>query len=145
VVVFLKEKHLQWYPLYGDIVVAVLDPNMRAEGGNGHPSRATRATNPRRQHEEGGKVSSQTTTENETRVAPEKPAPAKVTVTVNLPEPMAVDLRSWAAEHGKTFTQALKEAIVLKLYVEKELQQDNRLFLERPDGSQRREIVFHLS
>jgi hypothetical protein len=64
-----------------------------------------------------------------------------VKVTVNLPEPMAVELRELAERDSKTFTQALKEAISLKLYAARVLKDGSHLLVERPDGKLR-EIVF---
>jgi hypothetical protein len=64
-----------------------------------------------------------------------------VRVTINLPEELAVDLRRYAEGNGKTFTQALKEAISLKLFVERVLSEGAKLLVEHPDKTIR-EIVF---
>jgi predicted DNA-binding protein len=64
-----------------------------------------------------------------------------VKVTVNLPEDLAVRLRAWAHEHGKTFTTALREAITLKLFVSEQLENNSKLLVEQEDGTVR-EIVF---
>jgi hypothetical protein len=64
-----------------------------------------------------------------------------VKVTVNLPEDLAVRLRTWAHNHGKTFTTALREAITLKLFVSEQLESNSKLLVEQEDGTVR-EIVF---
>jgi hypothetical protein len=64
-----------------------------------------------------------------------------VRVTVNLPESLASALRRLAESEGKTFTQVLKEAIVVKLYVEQALADDAKFLVEMPDKTIR-EIVF---
>ena len=64
-----------------------------------------------------------------------------VKVTVNLPEQMVAQLKELAASEGESFTQALKEAIAMKLYIEDALGEGAKLLLELPDKSLR-EIVF---
>jgi hypothetical protein len=63
-------------------------------------------------------------------------------VTVNVREEMAAALRDYADQNGKTFTQALHEAIFLKLFVEDLLDRDAKLVVVNPDGSKER-IVFY--
>jgi hypothetical protein len=62
-------------------------------------------------------------------------------VTVNLPEEMAAALRELAEQEGKTFTQALKEAISLKLFVADVVEQGGKLLVEYPDKTVER-ILF---
>lgn len=64
-----------------------------------------------------------------------------VKVTVNLPEEMAAELKALAESEGKTFTQVLKEAISLKLYVADVLSAGGRLLVESRDKTIER-IVF---
>lgn len=61
--------------------------------------------------------------------------------SVNLPESLALELKDRAEARGDSFTQALKEAVALKLYVDDATADGGRLLIERPDGSLR-EIVF---
>jgi hypothetical protein len=65
-----------------------------------------------------------------------------VKVTVNLPEDLAVRLRTLAESEGKTFTQALREAITLKLFVSELLASGAKVLVEQKDKTIR-EIVFH--
>lgn len=67
--------------------------------------------------------------------------PGTVKVTVNLPEDMAAALRELAESQGKTFTQVLKEAIALKLFVSDLLRQGAKLLVEYKDKTVER-IVF---
>lgn len=64
-----------------------------------------------------------------------------VKVTVNLPEEMAAQLKALAASEGKTFTQALKEAISLKLFVSDLMKSGAKLLIEHRDKTIER-IVF---
>lgn len=66
-----------------------------------------------------------------------------VRVTVNLPETLAVDLRALAEEQGKTFTQALKEAIALKLYIDRAVSGGATVLLEQA-GRPVRELVLQV-
>lgn len=64
-----------------------------------------------------------------------------VKLTVALPKPAIDAITELAQEQGKTKTQVLREAIALKLYVERELAvPGTRLLLQR--GDETREIVF---
>jgi len=65
-----------------------------------------------------------------------------VKVTVNVREQLAAALRDYADQSGKTFTQALQEAIYLKLFVEDLRTKDATLVILHPDGSTER-IVFY--
>jgi hypothetical protein len=65
-----------------------------------------------------------------------------VKVTVNLPESLAATLKELADQEQKTFTQALKEAISLKLFVSDLLRQRAKLLVEYKDKTVER-IVFH--
>ena len=76
----------------------------------------------------------------ETRARQSRSGVAKV--TVNLPEDMAASLKELADGDGKTFTQALKEAISLKLFVEELFDEGAKLLIERKDKTIER-IVFH--
>ncbi len=64
-----------------------------------------------------------------------------VKTTVNLPDAMFRQLKVSAESRGDTFTQALKEAISLKIYVDEALAAGGKLLLELSDRSIR-EIVF---
>lgn len=64
-----------------------------------------------------------------------------VRVTVNLPETLARALRTLAEQQGKSFTQALKEAISLKLYIDQARKEGATVLLETP-GKPQRELVF---
>jgi predicted transcriptional regulator len=65
-----------------------------------------------------------------------------VKVTVNLPRELANELRQLAEREHKTFTQVLKEAISLKLFVDDEVvAQKRKLLIENADKSIER-IVF---
>jgi hypothetical protein len=64
-----------------------------------------------------------------------------VKLTVALPKTAVEDIERIADESGKTKTQVLREAIALKTFIERELEQpDTRLLIER--GGTTREIVF---
>ena len=67
---------------------------------------------------------------------------AAARVTVNLPDDMVVSLKELAERDGKTFTQALKEAISLKLFVAELFEQRAKLLVQYPDKSVER-ILFH--
>ena len=56
-------------------------------------------------------------------------------VTVNLPEETVQALRQLADQEGKTFTQSMKEAISLKLFVTDLIDEGSKLLVERPDKS----------
>jgi hypothetical protein len=64
-------------------------------------------------------------------------------ITANLPENLAQGLRDYARSSGTTFTQSLKEAISLKLYVERLVREGATIVVEQP-GQRKRELVFHL-
>ena len=66
-----------------------------------------------------------------------------VKVTVNLPEDLAAELKALAKKQHKTFTQALKEAIALKLFVEGELEKKSTVLIRQQDGTTR-EVTFGL-
>ena len=65
-----------------------------------------------------------------------------VKVTVNLRRDLATQLREWAESRGKTFTQALNEAIALKMFIEDVYRRKGKIIVEHEDGSQR-EVFFH--
>lgn len=67
-------------------------------------------------------------------------APPTVKVTVVLPEEMAAALKTEAKSSGITFTQALKEAIALKLFVADILEEGGTLVVEQP-GKRKKELV----
>lgn len=62
-------------------------------------------------------------------------------VTVNLPDALARELRALADREGKTFTQVLKEAMALKLYIDNARDSGATVLLEAP-GKPLRELVF---
>lgn len=74
-------------------------------------------------------------------MVPQEQATEIVRVTVNLPEETATQFRQLADTQGKTFTQSLREAISLKLFVTAELREGAKLLVEKPDKTIR-EIVF---
>jgi hypothetical protein len=68
--------------------------------------------------------------------------PGALKVTVNLPEDLATNLKQLAARDAKTFTQVLKEAISLKLFVDDLTRGGAKLLVEHRDKTIER-IVFH--
>lgn len=63
-------------------------------------------------------------------------------VTVNLPTALVEELRA-SADDSTTLTNLIREAIALKLFLRKRLEDDGKLLIEDPDGRVR-EIVFEL-
>jgi hypothetical protein len=67
-----------------------------------------------------------------------------VKVTVNLPDDAVRALEEMKARTG-TVTQALKEAIALKQYVDHELDRGGQLLIQHPDGSVERVVLLSSS
>jgi hypothetical protein len=63
-----------------------------------------------------------------------------VKVTVNLRADLANSLRTWAEQRAKTFTQALNEAVALKLFIDEVRDGGGKVFIEQ-DGTTR-EVYF---
>lgn len=71
-------------------------------------------------------------------------AAKSVKVTVNLPDDAVRALEEMKARTG-TVTQALKEAIALKQYVDRELDRGGQLLIQHPDGSVERVVLLSSS
>ena len=74
--------------------------------------------------------------------SPAKTVGAVAKVTVKLPEVMVLSLKQLGERENKTFTQTLKEAVSLKLFVAGLLDEGAKLLIERKDKTIER-IVFH--
>lgn len=67
---------------------------------------------------------------------PDDGAAAPITrLTVNLPTWALDRLRSYATRRGDSLTQALKDAISVKLTIEEEREKGGRVYVRRQDGS----------
>jgi hypothetical protein len=69
------------------------------------------------------------------------PTRAVTRLSVNLSPEVADALRSIAAEHGITITEAVRRAISIQNYVETALQQGAKILVAEPDGHMR-ELLF---
>jgi Arc/MetJ-type ribon-helix-helix transcriptional regulator len=62
-------------------------------------------------------------------------------ITVNLPDEVVAAIEAMAKSKGISKTEALRQAVSLNAFVEKERKEGARLLIERPEGGGVREVV----
>ena len=64
-----------------------------------------------------------------------------VKLSVNLPHPVVTALRAYASEHGITMTEAIRQALGLQMFINKEVAEGAKVLLEHKGGDLRQLVT----